>query len=87
MIALKIDPKRTSLAESGIYVRAQDQTGEWGSHDIAHLDRESLLLWMRLRGCEQDTVLALLGHESSRVVRLRGVGPWAFPVQEQEEQE
>jgi hypothetical protein len=64
---LKIDRERKDITETGIYVRALDQEGRWGSHDIAQLDRESLLAWLRSRGGDnlwaENCVLLLLGHE------------------------
>ena len=65
---LTIDPERTRLiAETGIYVRAQDERGKFGAYDIAHLDRESLVQFIQSRGennLEWATgiILALLGH-------------------------
>ena len=71
---LKVDPERTGFAETGIYVRAL-ANGSIKNMDIAELDRDSLLAWMRAsqRGMEQlgepsvtfaeSLVLALLGHE------------------------
>jgi hypothetical protein len=63
--ALEVDPERLSRAETGIFVRARC-AGAWGSHDIAHLTKASLLAWLRLRGGEnriaEDVVGILLGH-------------------------
>jgi hypothetical protein len=61
----KVDPTRTGMGESGIYVRALD--GErWVSVDIVDLDKESLLHWLRSRGGDnpwaEDVVGILLGH-------------------------
>ncbi len=62
---LRIDPSRIGLTETGIYVRAQHD-GKWGSHDIAHLDLDSLRRWLRSRGGEntwaESVVEILLGH-------------------------
>ena len=68
MTELTVDPYRTGAPETGIYVRARE--GEkWGSHDIAHLDAASLLIWLRSRGGEnawaENTVGSLLGHEGA----------------------
>ena len=66
MDELKLDPNRLDLPETGIYIRAKDEAGKWGSHDIAHLDRESLLRWLRSRGGSnpwaENVVAILLGH-------------------------
>ena len=68
---LCVDATRVNLPETGIYVRAltgnpQFGGGVWGSHDIAHLTRESLLVWLRSRGGEnawaENVVGILLGH-------------------------
>ena len=52
--------------ESGIYVRAK-LGDKWGSYDIAHLERESLVAWLKSRGGDnpwaENCVLLLLGHE------------------------
>jgi len=64
-----VDSERTSLKETGIYIRAT-LNGKWESHDLAHLDRESVLLWLRDRQQDmasprsraEQTVLILLGH-------------------------
>ena len=43
MKTLVVDPNRTHLPETGIYVRAREVTGgAFESVDIAHLDRPSL---------------------------------------------
>lgn len=48
---------------TGIFVRAQDQTGKWGAYDIAELERESLLAWLRKdTDLAERVVLALLEH-------------------------
>ena len=65
---MKIDPLRCRFPETGIYVRAQDDKGHWGSFDIAYLDRPSLMMWLRSRGGDnpwaENTVAALLGHDT-----------------------
>lgn len=66
MDTLTVDPYRTGAPETGVYVRARSE-GKMGSHDIAHLDANSLLAWLRSRGGEnawaENTVGILLGHE------------------------
>jgi len=58
----KVDPKRLKLPETGIYIRATHE-GKWGSHDLAHLDRASLIRWLeRDPDLAERTVLALLRH-------------------------
>lgn len=56
---------------TGIYVRAKttdtdEQPGQWVNADIAQLDRESLVRWLRSRGdgesFAESVVLSLLGH-------------------------
>jgi len=68
---VKIDPKRykeRSFSDStGIYVRAQVPNRQWESVDIAELDYDSLMQWLRSRGGSnewaENTVALLLGHE------------------------
>ncbi len=63
---LQVDPERLDIPETGIFVRAK-LNDKWGSHDIAHLKPESLLVWLRSRGGEnvwaENVVFLLLGHE------------------------
>lgn len=65
---LLLDPNRVGrpLRETGIYVRARDAKGKWGSHDLVWLSRDSVLQWLKSRGGDnpwaEQTVLALLGH-------------------------
>jgi hypothetical protein len=67
---LRTDPAREgepAHSVTGIYVRAQDSGGHWGSFDIAELTRESLLAWLsevRPDGHNNAVyvVLALLEH-------------------------
>jgi len=51
---------------TGIYVRALSPEGKWMSVDIALLDKESLLSWLRSRGGNnpwaENVVGILLGH-------------------------
>jgi hypothetical protein len=75
-LELKIDPERRNVARSsvplecvgvttGIYVRAE-LAGEYGSHDIADLTRESLVDWLRSRpGWAEKVLLMLLGHAAA----------------------
>lgn len=62
----RVDSSRTTLLETGIYVRAKNAAGTWGAVDIAHLDRPSLVAWLRSRGganeWAENVVLILLGH-------------------------
>ena len=61
----KADPARSSMPETGIYVRALQEDGSWGSDDIMHLDRASLDAWLRSRDTMDwpiDVVMILLGH-------------------------
>lgn len=65
---LKTLPDREGEQEqgTGIYVRAQDSHGKWINADIAQLDPESLLIWLRSRDGNnpwaEDVVGILLGH-------------------------
>lgn len=63
---LKIDPKRTDMPESGIYIRAKDASGKWVSADITHLDKESVKEWLAAHNRDsryaEDVVGILLGH-------------------------
>lgn len=66
-MTLNVDNDRAACyREIGIPVRALDD-GKWVTTDIAHLDRESLLSWLRSRGGDnpwaENVVLILLGHE------------------------
>jgi len=71
-LVLKVDPDRSHVINAqldddvtGIMVRAQ-LNGAYGSYDIAFLDRDSLLGWLRSRGGDntwaEDVVGILLGH-------------------------
>lgn len=51
---------------TGIFVRAKHPvTGDWDSVDIARLDKESLIYWLRSRGGDnkfaENVVCVLLG--------------------------
>lgn len=63
--AKRLDPKE-GWASTGIYVRAQLPDGKWDAVDIIHLDKPSLLEWLRSRGGDnpwaEDVVGILLGH-------------------------
>ncbi len=63
----RVDPERHGEGYStGIYIRAQ-LAGKWGNHDLAVLDRDSVLRWLtRSDELPTNTVLAILGHESQR---------------------
>ncbi len=67
MTALRTDPERAHLPETGIYVRAVGADGRFDAVDIAHLTKESLLAWLRSRTptFTENVVLALLGHVNS----------------------
>lgn len=67
------DPARTFVPESGeayrtgIYVRVKNEDGSWGNADIAELDKDSLLGFLRSRGgCNEwaeGVIFAMLGHD------------------------
>lgn len=63
-VKMQVDPERRDLSGTGLFVRAWD--GRWVSTDIATLDRQSLLTWLRSRGGDnpwaEDVVGILLGH-------------------------
>jgi len=69
---LQVDVTRQAVVNAdvdesvtGIFVRAQND-GRWGSYDIAFLDAESLLKFLRSRGSDnrwaEDVVGILMGH-------------------------
>lgn len=67
-LELRLDPERKQYADlTGIYVRARDADGSWDSFDIAELDADSLIAWLRSRGGEnpwaENTVGMLLRHK------------------------
>lgn len=67
--ALRADASRIYHAKAtGVVVRALHH-GTWVTVDIAHLDRESLLVWLRSRGgrnrLAEQLVLRLLGHQEN----------------------
>ncbi len=60
---LRVDPRRFTVPRTGILVRAQAAPGCWGSHDVAHLDKESLLVWIAQDPTRMPQLLLLmLGH-------------------------
>lgn len=65
---LRVDPERARMSEStGIFVRAIDpETKRWGSFDIIHLDRISLMRFCRSRGDTsvwmESIIMSLLLH-------------------------
>ena len=70
---LNIDLARASTDfETGIFVRVQNHEGKWVNVDIAHLDKDSLLVWLRSRvgdnALAENTVGLLLGHGHLRDV-------------------
>jgi hypothetical protein len=86
MRELKTDPKRIDLPETGIPVRAKKGNG-WVTSDIAHLDCESLVAWLRSRGEQniwaEGVVMILLGHkeEDKRKHALAAEGPRDKPLE------
>lgn len=68
---LIVDARRLELSDgtsTGIFVRVKNADGTWGNADILHLERDSLIEWLRSRGEKnrwaEATVLTLLGHET-----------------------
>jgi hypothetical protein len=73
---MNVDPKRWQMVidnpairdgyETGIVVRAKLKNGKIDAVDIAFLDKDSLLKWLRSRGGQnefaEEVVLVLLGH-------------------------
>lgn len=64
---LIVDPRRANIGTpaTGILVRARNGT-KWGNYDIADLDAQSLLKWLRSRGGKnewaENTLGLILGH-------------------------
>jgi len=59
------DSTRLGLQHTGIFVRGRRTTGEYGSIDIMHLTRDSLIDWLESRkdvDLARNTVLLILGH-------------------------
>lgn len=56
-----------SVGLTGIYVRARDAEGAYGSFDISHLTLPSLMTWLRSRDGKnpwaESVVATLLGHD------------------------
>lgn len=66
---LKVDPDRGSInrdlhGSTGIFIRARGLDGNYGSYDIAELDRPSLVEWVKGRDrlWLEHLVLTLMGH-------------------------
>jgi hypothetical protein len=73
---LRVEPGRLqriavgSIPETKILVRAQGTEGEWANADIAELDRDSLLRWLRRYPARAELVLlVLLGHPTDEMPR------------------
>lgn len=62
MMELKVDPARERWAdETGVVVRAK--RGErWGNYDVAHLDKASMLEWLRSRGGKNEWAENFIGQ-------------------------
>lgn len=64
------DPKYAEA--TGIFIRATTPSGKWVSVDIAELERDSLIQFVRQRGPASpwavSIVLILLGHDSADLV-------------------
>ena len=59
----RVDPRRRDVPETGIFIRAKEGDA-WGSHDLAHLDRDSVMRWLqRDDRMTRRVVLLLLGYE------------------------
>ncbi len=65
MTDLKVDPDRLSNLVSepgtGIWIRALHYD-RWDKYDIAALDKESLLVWLRSRGGNNPMAENMVGH-------------------------
>lgn len=64
---LTVDPARVGKMHdiTGIFVRAKNQDGSYGSYDIAELDKPSLKTWLMSRNDTQwmlDVIGVILGH-------------------------
>lgn len=65
-----VDPSRLDEWGVGIYIRARHD-GKWGTHDLAHLDRDSVTRWLRRNdGTAERVVLLLLFGPPGRVLEL-----------------
>lgn len=64
-VNLEIDPDRMEREPAGVPIRAH-VNGHWGTFDIVHLKKDSLIEWLRSRDGANPwmeyLVLALLGH-------------------------
>ena len=62
---LKVDPQRLAALNSdggtGIWIRAEHD-GRWDNHDIAALDADSLLAWLKSRGGDNPIAENMVGH-------------------------
>ncbi len=69
---LTVDPARAHAAKADIRVQAW-LDGKRGLHDIATLDRPSLMAWLRGGGGDnmraENVVAVTLGHETHEVTR------------------
>jgi hypothetical protein len=64
---LIVDPARKLRNNhTGIYVRAKQHDGTWGNFDICHLEKASLLAWLKSKGGDnswaENVVGILLGY-------------------------
>lgn len=68
-MVLKVDPKRFGTGDTGIFVRALDEKGKWGSFDVCDLEHASLVEWMKKGDAKflERLVCALLGHGEPQV--------------------
>ena len=62
---LIVDESRINLPETGISIRAKFKD-KWGTYDIIHLTKKSLLGWLRMDGggnkLAENCVGIVLGH-------------------------
>ena len=66
-VSVKIDQERVNdCGSTGIFVRAQDESGKWHSVDILQITKESLLEWLKSGGGDnklaENTIGILFGH-------------------------
>ncbi len=61
---LRVDPRRTPLdGMTDVYVKAK-QGDRWGSFDVATLERDSFIAWLRhSKDRAEKVALTLLGHD------------------------
>ncbi|MFN6572361.1 hypothetical protein [Dendronalium sp. ChiSLP03b] len=70
MTNLKVDPTRWNEKEkwegTGIFIRAQFDDETWEVVEISHLDKASLLAWLKSKGGDnrlaENCIGVLLGH-------------------------